>query len=144
MLKKDRQPNCYKLAYPKNNVTNILSDPLKETTDARSVYFTHNLALLDTIRKTSEVRAARTGICLSNNSRKLPSKTAHISGLTSTNARRNLVSINQLLVNNLLPSRTTIINRDCSHSMGLYKSLYGQLNLAATQLSHCTGRCYQN
>src|SRR4028119_1010127 len=29
-------------------------------------------------------------------------------------------------------------------SMGLYKSLHGQLNLAATQPSHCTGRCCPN
>src|SRR4028119_1908851 len=112
MLKKDSQPNCYKLAYPKNNVTNILSDPLKKTTDTRSVYFTHNLALLDTIRKTSEVRAARTGISLSNNSRKSPPKTAHISGLTSTNDRTNLVPINHLLVKNLLPYRTKVIACD--------------------------------
>ena len=60
MLRKDRQPNCYKLAYPKNNVTNILSDPLTKTTDVSPVYFTHNLALLDTIRETSETREAGT------------------------------------------------------------------------------------
>ena len=29
-------------------------------------------------------------------------------------------------------------------SMGLYKSLHGQLNLAATQPSHCTSRCCAN
>jgi hypothetical protein len=56
MLKKDRQPNCYTLAYPKNNVTNILSDPLTKTTDTSPVYSTQNLAPLDTIREGSEVR----------------------------------------------------------------------------------------
>jgi hypothetical protein len=40
------------------NVTNILSDPLTKTTDASSAYSTHNLAQFDTIRKTSEIRAA--------------------------------------------------------------------------------------
>jgi len=42
----------------KKNVTNILSDPLIKTTDASSAYSTHNLAQFDTIRKTSEIRAA--------------------------------------------------------------------------------------
>jgi hypothetical protein len=36
----------------------LISDPLTKTTDARPVYFTQNLAGLDTIGKTSETRAA--------------------------------------------------------------------------------------
>ncbi|NQE32901.1 hypothetical protein E5S67_00618 [Microcoleus sp. IPMA8] len=43
MVTKDRQPNCYKLAYPKINVTNILSDPLTKTTDPYLMDCTHNL-----------------------------------------------------------------------------------------------------
>ena len=58
MVKKDRQPNCYTGFLSKINVTNILSDPLTKTTDARPVYFTQNLAGLDTIGKTTEPRAA--------------------------------------------------------------------------------------
>ena len=60
MVKKDRQQNCYTLAYPKTYVTNTLPDSLTKTTDISSVYFTHNLALLDTIRETSEIREAGT------------------------------------------------------------------------------------
>jgi len=56
VVKKDRQQNCYTLAYPKKYVTNILPDSLTKTTDASPVYFTHNLVEPDTIRETSEVR----------------------------------------------------------------------------------------
>ncbi len=66
MLKKDRQPNCYKLAYPKNNVTHILPNPLTKTTNARSVEVAHNIIGSYTIGKTSETGTARTGISLSN------------------------------------------------------------------------------
>ena len=66
MLKKDRQPNCYRLAYLPKNVTNILSNPLTKTTDPCSVYAAHNLTGYYTIRKTSETRKAGTGISLSN------------------------------------------------------------------------------
>jgi len=60
VVKKDRQQNGYTLAYPKKYVTDILSNSLTKTTDISSVYFTHNIALLDTIRETSEIREAGT------------------------------------------------------------------------------------
>ena len=79
MLKKDWQPNCYTLAYPKNNVTNILLDPLTKTTDTSPVYSTQNLAPLDTIREESEVRETRASIPLPNYYRKSSSQTTKIS-----------------------------------------------------------------
>jgi hypothetical protein len=57
VVKKDRQQNCYTLAYPKKYVTNILPDSLTKTTDASPVYFTHNLVEPDTIEK--QVRLER-------------------------------------------------------------------------------------
>ncbi|MEG4229012.1 hypothetical protein QUA35_23215 [Microcoleus sp. N9_B2] len=79
MVKKDRQQNYYTIAYSKKYVTNILPDSLTKTTDAKPVYFTHNLFEPDKIRETS-------------------------------NDRTNRVSINHLLVNNLLPDRTFLSN----------------------------------
>ena len=70
MVKKDRQQNCYTLAYPKKYVTNILPDSLTKTTDASPVYFTHNLVEPDTIRETSEVRESGASISLPNYYRK--------------------------------------------------------------------------
>jgi hypothetical protein len=56
VVKKDRQQNCYTLAYPKKYGANILPDSLTKTTDASPVYFTHNLVESETIRETSKVR----------------------------------------------------------------------------------------
>ena len=62
VVKKDRQHNCYTLAYPKKYVTNILPDSLTKTTDANPVYFTHNLFESDRIRETSNDRTNRVPI----------------------------------------------------------------------------------
>jgi hypothetical protein len=66
VVKKDRQQNCYTLAYPKKYVTNILPDSLTKTTDASPVYFTRNLVEPDTIRETSDVRETGASISLPN------------------------------------------------------------------------------
>ena len=58
------------LPIPKINVTNILPNSLAKTTDASTVSFTDNLVELDTIRKTSEIRATGESISLPNYYRK--------------------------------------------------------------------------
>jgi hypothetical protein len=54
---KNRQHNCYTLAYPKNNDTNILPDSFKKTTDESSVSCNDNFTICDAIRK--QVRLER-------------------------------------------------------------------------------------
>jgi hypothetical protein len=66
VVKKDRQHNCYTLAYPKNNDINILPDSFKKTTDISSVSCDDNFGIGDAIRKTSEIRTDSTGISLPN------------------------------------------------------------------------------
>jgi hypothetical protein len=130
VVKKDRQQNCYTLAYPKKYVTNILPDSLTKTTDASPVYFIHNLVEPDTIRKTSEVRETGSSISLPNYYRKSPSQITKISRFTSINDHTNLVAINHLLANNLLPYRTKVIDCDRPHSVGMYQSVHARINLA--------------
>jgi hypothetical protein len=50
----------------KNNDTKILPDSLTKIPDAISVFGDDNFAILDAIRKTSEIRAALPSISLSN------------------------------------------------------------------------------
>ncbi|HEY9295795.1 MAG TPA: hypothetical protein VIQ31_05380, partial [Phormidium sp.] len=90
----------------------ILPDSLTKTTDTSPVYFTHNLVGLDTIRETSEVREAGSSVPLPNYHRKSSSQITKISRFTSINARINLVSLERLLVNNLLLCGTNPINCD--------------------------------
>lgn len=70
MVKKDRQQNYYTLAYPKNNDTKILPESFTKIPDAISVFGNDSFAILDAVRKTSEIRAAVPSISLSNYSRK--------------------------------------------------------------------------
>ena len=53
-----------------------------------------------------------------------------ISRFTSINDRTNLVAINHLLANNLLPYRTEVIDCDRPHSVGMYQSVHARINLA--------------
>jgi hypothetical protein len=120
VLKKDRQHNCYRLAYQKNNDTNILPDSFKKTTDERSVSGDDNFAICDAIRKTSEIRTTGTGISLPNYNGKSAEKTTKISGFTKLNYLINLVPINYLLVDHLLPHWYSFINRNRDQSMGVH------------------------
>jgi hypothetical protein len=120
VLKKDRQHNCYTLAYPKNNDTNILPDSFKKTTSESSVSCNDNFAICDAIRKTSEIRTTGTGISLSDYNGKSAQKTTKISGFTQVNYFINLVPINYLLVDHLLPHWNSFINRNRPQSMGVH------------------------
>ena len=111
-------------------VTTILPDSLTKISDASPVYFTHNLVEPDTIRETSEVRKTGASISLPNYYRKLPSQITKISRFTSINDRTNLVPINHLLVNNLLPYRTKVIDCDRPQSVGVYQSVHARSDLA--------------
>jgi hypothetical protein len=135
VVKKIASSIVTRASYPKNNVTNILSDPLTKTTDARPVYFTQNLAGLDTIGKTSENRAALARVfpypIMVESRRRKRNK---ISRFTSINAHTNLVPFNRLLVNHLLLGGTNYINCDRPQSVGVYQSFYARSHLA--QKSH--------
>ena len=67
-----------------------------------------------------------------------------ISRLTSIKDRTNLVPINHLLVNNLLPYRTKVIDCDRDQSVGVYQSIHARIDLAVIGLSHYTGVYYPN
>jgi hypothetical protein len=67
-----------------------------------------------------------------------------ISQFTSINDRTNLVPINHLLVNNLLPYRTKVIDCDRPQSVGVYQSVHARIDLAVIGLSHYTGVYYPN
>ena len=99
-------------------VTTILPDSLTKISDASPVYFTHNLVEPDTIRETSEVRKTGASISIPNYYEKLLLQITKISRFTSINYRTNLVTINHLLVNNLLPYRTKVIDCDRPQSAG--------------------------
>jgi hypothetical protein len=66
-----------------------------------------------------------------------------ISRFTSINDRTNLVPINHLLVNKLLPYRTKVIDCD-PQSVGVYQSVHARIDLAVIGLSHYTGVYYPN
>jgi hypothetical protein len=110
VVKKDRQHNCYTLAYPKKYVTNILPDSLTKTNDATQVILL--TIFLKLIQSEKQVRLERksASISLPNYYRKSLSQITKISRFTSINDRTNRVPINQLLVNNLLPDRTFLSN----------------------------------
>ena len=55
-----------RLPIQKNNDTKILPDSFTKIPDAISVFGDDNFAILDAIRKTSEIRAALPSISLSN------------------------------------------------------------------------------
>jgi hypothetical protein len=60
MLKKDRQSNCYRLAYLPKTVTNILSNPLTKTTDhAQFMLLTILLDIIQSEKQVSLERLAR-------------------------------------------------------------------------------------
>jgi hypothetical protein len=120
VVKKDRQHNCYTLAYQKNNDTNILPDSFKKTTDISSVSCDDNFAICDAIRKISEIRTTGTGISLPNYNGKSAEKTTKISGFTKLNYLINLVPINYLLVDHLLPHWYSFIKINRSQSMGVH------------------------
>lgn len=52
-----------------------------------------------------------------------------ISGLTPAHLNLSVVSPDYLLVDNILPTRTEVINRHRPQSMGSYQSVYGQSDL---------------
>ena len=66
MVKKIGSRIVTRLPIQKNNDTKILPDPFTKIPDAISVFGDDNLAILDAIRKTSEIRTALPSISLSN------------------------------------------------------------------------------
>jgi len=115
----------------------------KQLTQAPFILLT---ILLNVIQSEKQVRLERrsASISLPNYYRKPPSQLTKIYRFTSINELTNLVPINQLLVNNLLPYRTKVIDGDRSYVSGVYQSVHNRFNLAATHPSHYTGHCYPN
>jgi hypothetical protein len=101
-----------------NNDTNILPDSFTKIPDTISVFGDDNLAILDTIRKTSEIRTALASISLLNYSRKSAAEITKIFRFTSLNDRINLVPINYLLVDHLLPCWSKLIKINRSYVNG--------------------------
>ena len=101
----------------------------KQLTSAQFILLTILLSLIQSEKQVRLERLARV-FPYPITSKSLAKQIAKIFGLTSINARANLVSIDRLLVNNLLLCGTNSINCARSDSMGLYQFVYGRSNLA--------------
>lgn len=101
----------------------------KQLTSAQFILLTILLSLIQSEKQVRLERLARV-FPYPITTESLAKQIAKIFGLTSINARANLVSIDRLLVNNLLLCGTNSINCDRSDSMGLYQFVYGRSNLA--------------
>ena len=145
MVKKDRQQNCYTLAYPKKYVTNILPDSLTKTTDASPVYFTHNLVEPDTIRETTEVREKECEYFLTQLLPKaLPSKLQRFIDLPQLTISRIWFPLITYWLTTYCPIGQRLSMAIDPTSVGVYQSVHNRFNLAATHPSHYTGHCYPN
>ena len=129
----------------KKNVTNILSDLLIKTTDASSAYSTHNLAQFDTIRKTSEIRAALAmvfpyPITTESRRRKLQ-RFLDLPQLTIALLWHPLIAYWLTTYCPVGESLSIAIDRSLP---GMYKSVYDRPRFGKKEPSHYTGRFYQN
>ena len=116
MVKKDRQLNCYALAYlQKNMLPKFYQTHLqKQLTPAQFILLTILLGLIQSEKQVRLERLVRV-FPYPITAESLAKQTTKISRFTSINERANLVPINHLLVNNLLLCRTNFINCDRVH-----------------------------
>ena len=91
----------------------------KQLTSAQFILLTILLSLIQSEKQVRLERLARV-FPYPITTESLAKQIAKIFGLTSINARANLVSIDRLLVNNLLLCWTKLINCHRSESMGVY------------------------
>jgi hypothetical protein len=145
VVKKDRQQNCYTLAYPKKYVTNILPDSLTKTTDASPVYFTHNLVEPDTIRETSEVREKECEYFLTQLLPKvLPSKLQRFLDLPQLTIALIWFPLITYWLTTYCPIGQRLSIAIAPTSVGVYQSVHPRIDLAVIGLSHYTGVYYPN
>ena len=115
----------------------------KQLTSAQFILLTILLSLIQSEKQVRLERLARV-LPYPITTESLAKQIAKIFGFTSINDRTNFVSINHLLVNNLLPYRTKVIDCDRPQSVGVYQSVHARIDLAVIGLSHYTGQCYPN
>ena len=123
----------------------------KQLTSAQFILLTILLSLIQSEKQVRLERLARV-FPYPITTESLAKQIAKIFGLTSINARTNLVPFARLLVNNLLLCGTNPISGDRSDSMGLYQSVYVKRSYpegnrprsGRKEPSPYTGVCYPN
>jgi hypothetical protein len=144
MLKKDRQPNCYRLAYPKKMLPTFYQAHLqKQLTHGQFMLLT---ILLDIIQSEKQVRLERLARVFPYpiTTESLARQITKISRFAPINDLVNLVPFERLFVNHLLLSWANFINSYRSQSMGVYQSVNNRLELAQKIHPLKKSVCYPN